>query len=116
MELLGNDTIRYEFKKQEIKKAICADVCKLPDFRGKKMNMDLLNAIMNMIECTIKKKYEINKKYFLLEIFEEVFGKLSEDEKVIIGKNIEFIIKSGNLKKFTRLEKLYNSVRAFFRK
>ena len=116
MELLGNDTIRYEFKKQEIKKAICSDVSKLPDFRSKKMNMDLLNAIMNMIECTIKKKYELNKKYFLLETYEEIFGKLSEDEKVIIGKNIEFIIKSGNLKKFTRLEKLYNSIRAFFRK
>ena len=116
MELLGNDTIRYELKKQEIKKSICNDVCKLPDFRSKKMNMDLLNAVMNMIEGTIKKKYEINKKFFLLEIFEEAFGKLGEDERALIGKNIEFIIKSGNLKKFTRWQKLFNSVRAFFRK
>lgn len=116
MELLGNDVIRYELKKQEIKKQIVNDVCRLPDFRSKKLSMDLLNCVMNMIECTIKKKYEINKQFFLLEIFDEAFGKLNEDEKNLIGKNIQFIIKSGNLKKFTRWQKLYNSLRAFFRK
>lgn len=119
MELLGDDCpIKIELKKNKVKKQICDEITKI-NFRSKKLDLALLNSVMNLIEIKIdNQKYnkEINKKYLLLEIYAEIYGAISEDEKALIGKNIEYIIKSNTLIKVTRFKRIVNFLRGFFRK
>jgi len=113
--VLSDDEIKIDIKKMKISKEIKDAIVSLPDFRKRKMDISLLNFVMNMLENLIKKKYCLGKKDILIEVYNEAFGKLSDDELTAISKNIEYLLKSGSIKQFSGLYKIWIRIKRYFR-
>jgi predicted CopG family antitoxin len=113
--VLGDDVIKVDIKRTKINKDIKDAITSLPDFRKRKMDISLLNFVMNMLENLVKKKYCLSKKDMLLEVYNEAFGKLSDDELTAISKNIEYLLKSGSIKQFSSLYKIWIAFKRYFR-
>ena len=52
---------------------------------------------MNLIENLIKKKYKIDKKELLIDIYSLLYPNLNQDEKEIIIKNHQFLFENDFL-------------------
>ena len=113
--ILGDDEIKKSIREQEIMKEVVTAIQGLPNFKQRKMDMNLLNCVMNMIENLVKKKYCLDKKLLLKDIYVSLFGKLTPEEESSLDKNIEFILKSGVVVKYGKLYKLWLSIKKYFR-
>lgn len=93
--------LALEIKRNEIKDKVLKrlDELKLLDTKYK-MNNDILLLICNLVEHLIKDK-KINKKDFVLDIFQHIFN-IDETEKQIISSNIEFLHSNKAIKKLSR--------------
>jgi len=93
--------LALEIKRNEIKDKVIKrlDELKLLDTKYK-MNNDILLLICNLVEHLIKDK-KINKKDFVLEIFEHIFN-IDETEKQIVSSNIEFLHSSRAIRRLSR--------------
>jgi len=78
----------------ELKKLIIEKVREIDDVAKLKFDNELLKFVCNCVENGLKQKYEkkqkTDKKAFVIEIFNDIFG-LTEDEKKRLGNNIDFI-------------------------
>jgi len=90
------NSLRVDQKKTKIKNEII-DKIKSAGFSNLdnlKNDNELLSLVMNLIENSIKKKYKIDKKELLLDIYSELYPNLSQDEKMNIIKNHQFLFEN----------------------
>ena len=64
-----------------------------------KLDPDFISLVANLIEHCVKSKYGIDKKILLLDIFNKVFPNVSEEDKTIIIKNLQYIYDNGKINK-----------------
>lgn len=95
----------------EITTSIIQKVQTINNFSELKNDLELLLYICTIIENEIKqnKTKSINKKEIVIDILNTLFN-ISDDEKELFGKNIEFLHSNNLIKKISDCEKLGHSV------
>jgi hypothetical protein len=63
-----------------------------------RLDAEFLTYLVNLIEFMVRKKDGIDKKELALNIMRELFG-VSEEDCLIIGKNIEYLHANKIIKK-----------------
>jgi len=104
------NSLRVDQKKTKIKNEII-DKIKSAGFSNLdnlKNDNELLSLVMNLIENSIKKKYKIDKKELLLDIYGELYPNLTQDEKMIIIKNHQFLFENDFLAKIKSSTYVFN--------
>ena len=70
----------------------------IPNFKTRKMDIEVLLLACNIVEQLINNKTKkYNKELCVLTAYDLVFGALSEVEKTTIKKNIAYLIDSGSV-------------------
>lgn len=98
-------------KKNEAINTIREHLESIPNYKDYKDDMEILLYVCMMVEHLIdnkkKKKYMIDKKEIVLNVYERVFGKI---DKEIISKNIEFLHENGKIIKVSCLTILLKTI------
>lgn len=87
-------SLRQKEKKEKIKGLITKRVSSI-DIRSlrhhNKIDEELVLMICNCVENLVKKKYQIDKKSFVVEILSELFPELNQTEKENISQTCQFL-------------------------
>ena len=90
----SKDSLKKRERKQKIKQAIKEKIMSLHDHNQLKVNgiidPELILMTCNSVENCLKKGVGIDKKAFVIEILEEIFTKLNQQEKEHIGNQCQF--------------------------
>ena len=92
--------LKAELKQNEVVKRIELKINNIANVRAKKMDIEILLHICNMVEQYIdnkKKKYD--KEKIVLMAYDVIFGALNDAEKLTIKKNIAYLLESKSIKK-----------------
>ena len=81
----------------------------IPDLDSFKNSDELCEIVTNVVEALLNKKakkYRIDKKSVVFEIFDELFKEqpLTAQEKELLGKRIEFLHEKGLIKGISSLK------------
>lgn len=76
-----------------------------------RLSQNLTEDVCNAVEFKIKKKYKVDKKELVLEIFQASHS-LTSDEKKVIETQIDYLVSKKILKKFPLYKRLLD--KAFF--
>lgn len=95
----------------EITTSIIQKVQTINNYSDLKNDLELLLYVCTIVENEIKqnKTKSIHKKDIVIDIFHQLFN-ISDDEKDLFGKNIEFLHSNELIKKITDCEKIGHSV------
>ena len=90
----------------------------IPNFKTRKMDIELLLLACNIVEQLINNKTKkYNKELCVISAYELVFGPISEPEKVTLKKNIAYLIESGSVIKSSYCDNFWHYfTRIFFKK
>jgi len=110
------NSLRVDQKKTKIKNAIIEKVKSLglSNLDNLKLDNELLSLIMNFIENSIKKKYKIDKKELLLDIYNELYPNLTQEEKMNLIKNHQFLYENDFLSKIPSSTVVINFLKDLF--
>ena len=106
----AQNSLRIDQKKTKIKNEIIEKIksAGFSNLDNLKNDNELLSLVMNLIENLIKKKYKIDKKELLLDIYGELYPNLNQEEKMNIIKNHQFLFENGFLSKLATTTYLFN--------
>jgi Rps23 Pro-64 3,4-dihydroxylase Tpa1-like proline 4-hydroxylase len=84
----------------ELKEMITTKIREIPTYQALKYDVELTLFICNLIENATKDKNvkKFNKKDFVINVMSELFT-LSENDKKILGDQIEFLKANGKIKR-----------------
>lgn len=120
MSNLGLITLRNgllkDFRYNDVKSKVIARIqeLKLNDGRYKN-DAEMLVLICNLLEYMISKKDRLPKKEIAIDIINELFG-LTEEDKVSIGANIEFLWSNRMIKKVSFYKLFKTGISEWLRK
>lgn len=108
-----------DFKRNEIKTAIVERLKEM--FKNNilqyKFDNEFLLLTCSLIEYYVKKKYNIDKKPLLIEIYDDVFlGSLSCMDKEQVKNNIEFLFNNKKIKKLSNYKLFKTSCKEWIKK
>ena len=108
-----------DYKKNEIKAAIVERLKEM--FKNNilqyKFDNEFLLLTCSLIEYYVKKKYNIDKKPLLIEIYDDVFlGSLSCMDKEQVKNNIEFLFNNKKIKKLSNYKLFKTSCKEWIKK
>ena len=95
------NSLNTDLKKTEIREKIIMKINKFENIFNYKLDPEFICLVANLIEHYVKKKYNINKKELLTDIFNKIFQSVSEDEQTIINKNLQYIYDTGQINKLS---------------
>lgn len=105
-----NNSLKRIEKQHEIKRAVVARIKDNIDVDSLKnsgqIEKELILFVCQVIEELVKKKYQMNKKEFCVEILMAIFGGLSAIDVESIKQEIEFAHQNGLIKKIPVEQKL----------
>ena len=84
---------------------------KFQKLKNLKLNPELTKCLMGIVEQVIRPSHKIDKKNLVIQILTELFA-LSEDEQVIISKDVDFIHINGLINSSSTL--LHRAFKFFF--
>ena len=121
MEILPNlpltGIIKNHYTAEVIKQTIMDRIGHIPNLELLRGTVQLISLICNMIEELTKpknsKRKELDKKEIALQILSKLF-EISELEKGIAGKNIEYLIDSKAIKRSGKVKKARRYMKTFF--
>ena len=87
-----------DLKFNEAKEKIIERIQQFPNIQKYRNDIEFLLLVCNMIEHIIVKKDKVDKKELLLEVYKKVFD-IDSGEVNAIGKNIEFLLQNGKIKR-----------------
>lgn len=106
-------TLQVAKHKSDLCGAIVAKVQEIEKYNLLKFDNELLIFVCNCIENTLDVK--MDKKVLALQIYEQLFGELSHDDKVIISSSIDFLCNNKLVKKMPKVKKyakiIFSSIR-----
>jgi hypothetical protein len=83
---------KKHYKIESVKEKIKESILQVPKFEKLILDKEFLNVVANQIENKIDtKKYNVNKKEILLEIYTEVFSNITTDQLKTISDDIEYL-------------------------
>lgn len=111
------DIIKFKNKLKKVAKigdittSVIQKVQNINNFTELKNDLELLLYVCTIIENEIKqnKTKSISKKDIVIDILNQLFN-ISDDEKELFGKHIEFLHSNNLIKKVTDYEKIGRSV------
>ena len=93
------NSLNTDLKKTEIKNKIMLVVNKFENIINYKLDPEFINLVANLIEHHVKKKYNIDKKDLLIDIFNKIFPSITDEENAIILKNLQYIFDNRKINK-----------------
>lgn len=111
-ELILKSSLKSHAISEVVKTKVLEELKKIPNIGAFKSHVELTELICTIIENTIKKKHKVDKKKLAIDIFVDLFGGLSEEEKTAIEHQIEYILENGLVKKARKkiTSKIYDGV------
>lgn len=110
------NNILLDFKIIEIKTKIINRINNLSlDTSKYKYDTEFLTLICNLIEYSVHKKDNIDKLELCISIYQQYFT-LTDEEIVLLKKNIDYIHKNKNIKKLSFYKLFKTSFSEWFRK
>ena len=103
-------------KFSEIKGIIVARLQEFPNITKYKFNNEFLSLSCSLIEHLVKKKYNINKKELLLEIFETVYPELTTEDKQQISANVEYLFDNKQINKVSSYKLFKTGAKEWFKR
>jgi hypothetical protein len=120
LEIVGlKNNIKYDFTVNDIKNKIVNRINELGLNNIKyKHDNEFLVLICNLIEFLVQKKDKITKSDLAFSIYCEIFDidKTSEDEKLMLKHNINFIYDNGSIKKINHWKLFKCGLKEIFKK
>ena len=108
-----------DYKSNEIKTAIVERLKTMfkNNIQQYKFDNEFLLLTCSLIEYYVKKKYNIDKKPFLIEIYDELFlGTLNCMDKEQVRNNIEFLFNNKKIKKLSNYKLFETSCKEWIKK
>ena len=106
-------TLQVAKHKTDLKSAIVAKVEEIDNYKALKFDNELLIFVCNCIENALDVR--MDKKVLALQIYEQLFEELSQDDKSILSSSIEFLWSNKLIKKMPKVKKyakiFFNSFR-----
>ena len=96
-----------------------AKIASIPNVLTLKLDIELTSYICNIIENEIvssKSKNKTDKKKIFFRIIQEIFTSLNEQEKKILGDQIEYLLENNKIKKIDAVAAWFKSVGAWIKK
>ena len=95
-------------------------ICEIPNVATLKLDIELTCYICNIIENEIisskkKKSTTTDKKVIFFRIIQEIFTSLTEQEKKLLGDQIEYLLENGKIKKVDAVATWFKSVGAWWK-
>lgn len=88
-----------------------------PQNESVKLNINLINDICDTIEEVVKSNgLKVVKIELFFKIYERVFGKVNEEQKVYILNTINHLHETGQIRVVPKLVKFLKWIRSFFLK
>lgn len=91
----SKNSLRKREKKDKIKRIIRERITSINSYQSLRNNnsidQELVLMICNCVENLVKKKYQIDKKQFVIEIVEDIFPNLSQYERENILNMVQFL-------------------------
>jgi hypothetical protein len=104
------NSLRQREKKEKIRKMIKQRIVSISSFQLLRQNnsidQELVLMICNSVENLVKKKYQIDKKSFVLEILEDIFGNLNLVERENVSNMVQFLFDNALIEVVPVVEKL----------
>lgn len=116
LELVSiNNDLALDVKRNEIKSKIITRINELGiTIATYRLNNEFLLLVCNLVEHLVnKKKYKIDKKILVVEIFTQLFN-LNAIEKTTVESNIEFLWNNKNIKKVSAFKLFCVGVKEYF--
>lgn len=105
-----------DYREYDIKKQIFERIQQLGIVDNKyKLDNEFLTFLVNIIEYLVQKKDKIDKKKLALDIMREMF-QASEEELILISKNIEYLFNHKSIKKVSFYKLFKVSFSEWFKK
>lgn len=116
---VNNKKIKTEKKKSQlsinITKKLVDEFPNIQQFKiGNNINPELIECVCNCIENLVKKKHNIDKKEFAIEILAKMFN-LNDNEKNAIGDTIEYLHSHNIFRKIPLARKLYEVLKNYIK-
>lgn len=107
-----------DYKRSEIKKSIVERLKTMfSNVQQYKYDNEFLLLTCSLIEYFVKKKYNIDKKCLLIEIYNEVFlGTLTTEDMEQIKNNIQFLFNNNKIKKLSYYRLFLTSCKEWVKK
>ena len=95
-------------------------IAAIPNLATLKLDIELTCYICNIIENEIvssnKKKKDTDKKVIFFRIIQEIFTSLNEQEKKLLGDQIEYLLENNKIKKIDPFVMWIKSVGTWMKK
>jgi protoheme ferro-lyase len=91
--------LKTDLKKTQIRDKIIIQINSFENIESYKLDPEFISLVANLIEHYVKTKYGIDKKSLLLDIFNKIFPNVSEEDKTIILKNLQYIYDNEKINK-----------------
>jgi len=95
------NSLKSDFKKSDIINKILEKIMKFENIQKYKLDSNFCELVCNLIEHFVKKKYNINKKELLIDVYNKIFNNLTEDDKTTIYSMVDYIFNNGLIKKLS---------------
>jgi hypothetical protein len=110
------NTLRTDEKKTKIKNLIISRAKEFELISQYKLNNEFLTLICNQVENLVKKKYKIDKKQLVLEIYTLLFSDITDNEKFDVSRNINFIFDNNLIIKIPLSKQIIEFVKSWLKK
>ena len=115
---LRNGLIKTHYEWESLKQLIVDKLSHIPNITALKSSVQLVQLVCELVENCVapnnsKAKKPIDKKALVLEILDKLF-ELSDIEKAIISRHIEYLVDSKAIKRLTRWSRVKQYIRSFF--
>ena len=105
-----------DYREHEVKQKIIARIHELNLQHPKyKLDSEFLTFLTNAIEHLVQKKDHVDKKKLAIEIMVDLFG-ISDDEKQLIARNIEYLHSNKVIKRMSWYKLFRTGMKEWFRK
>jgi len=89
------NSLRQKEKQNKIKSSIKRRITQIDTYQSLRhhntIDQELVLMVCNCVENLVKKKYQIDKKSFVVEILSELFPELNQTEKENISQTCQFL-------------------------
>ena len=110
--------IKTHYEWESLKQLIVDKLSHIPNITALKSSVQLVQLVCELVENCVapnnsKAKKPIDKKALVLEILDKLF-ELSDIEKAVISRHIEYLVDSKAIKRLTKWSRVKHYVRSFF--
>lgn len=107
--LKPRNSLRQREKKEKIRRLIKQRITLISSYQSLRQNntidQELVLMVCNSVENLVKKKYQIDKKSFVIEILEDIFNNLNQIEKENVLNVVQFLFDNALIEAVPVVEK-----------